>query len=367
MIKTSRSHIKGFPVHLHRFAEVILNFSPAYQQTSRMSDPKSQFLCTKCDLTLPSKKGLRKHHLEKHQLIVCHLCKLEFPERKSFKAHKLEVHTTLSHHCSKCSLVFSSKGGLRKHDRATHLASISCPLCSDRFHKEKEARSHRRKAHPACDDCKKRHIGPEELLEHQHETGHLRCPECDLYFPSRDDHTKHVRELQHRIQNLCCDCKREYPDKNALSNHCCECDKIFMSRKILNKHFLKPSHLRNATDQLLQPKDDQTQSNGSLSHKCMKCSEEFLGRKGLKKHMISKHKPQRNISCPVGAECTKKFASPSALLNHLESGNCRSGMTRNKMAELVFTHDTNRYITNTDAASKFALGELSRYYPPSRF
>ncbi|KAB8297613.1 hypothetical protein EYC80_001421 [Monilinia laxa] len=57
----------------------------------------------------------------------------------------------------------------------------------------------------------------------------------------------------------------------------------------------------------------------------------------------------RNIPCPTGGKCNKKFAMPSALLNHLESGCCRSGMTRAKIHLLVFAHDPNRYITSVEA------------------
>ncbi|RAL67795.1 hypothetical protein DID88_008522 [Monilinia fructigena] len=78
----------------------------------------------------------------------------------------------------------------------------------------------------------------------------------------------------------------------------------------------------------------------------------------------------RNIPCPTGGKCNKKFAMPSALLNHLESGCCRSGMTRVKMHLLVFAHDPNRYITSVEAvksirSSNIQTSHLSDLVEPS--
>jgi hypothetical protein len=98
------------------------------------------------------------------------------------------------------------------------------------------------------------------------------------------------------------------------------------------------------------------------SHKCEQCDKEFPSKNSLNNHISSKHKLPRHISCPLGGKCIKKFATPSALLNHLESGCCRSGMTRTKMTELVFAHDPNRYITSIDAASML-VQESARYLP----
>ncbi|PQE24715.1 zinc finger protein [Rutstroemia sp. NJR-2017a WRK4] len=83
-----------------------------------------------------------------------------------------------------------------------------------------------------------------------------------------------------------------------------------------------------------------------LPHKCVECDQAFQQKRQLKKHVSSNH---NHIQCPVGKKC-KKFATPSALLSHLESGRCSSGLTRTKMHELVFAHDSNRYITSVEAA-----------------
>jgi len=69
------------------------------------------------------------------------------------------------------------------------------------------------------------------------------------------------------------------------------------------------------------------------------------------------HRPPRHIHCPTGGKCNKKFATPSALLNHLESGCCSSGMTRAKIHHLVLAHDSNRYITSVEAVEAIRSAE----------
>ncbi|KAH6680914.1 hypothetical protein B0J14DRAFT_579637 [Halenospora varia] len=272
----------------------------------------------------------------------CDKCNLTFSEKKALRKHKREVHPP-SLRCTKCNLAFSKKKVLRKHKREVHPPSFRCTECNLAFSKKKARFEHIREVHPKCKHCKKRLLGLEELRIHQQETGHFYCLECDIYFLGNDEHIAHVRNIQHTTQYHCCDCDREYTGQESLNHHCCDCDKVFISRRCLTKHFTKRTHIRNTT--ILEP-----QLDSNLSQKCEVCNEEFPSKKTLRKHLPSKHKAPRHIPCPVSGKCSKKFATPSALLNHLESGCCRSGMTRAKMAELVFAHDLNHYITSIDAA-----------------
>jgi Zinc finger, C2H2 type len=236
-----------------------------------------------------------------------------------------------------------------------------CSICNLSFSKSKASRKHKQRVHPRCKLCKKRFLGLKELQNHQQETGHSYCRECGIYFLDNGKHITHVRNVQHAMQYHCCDCGREYTSQESLNNHCCECDKIFRYQRQLKKHLTKGNHIRNVTVPGLQP-------NADLQHKCEACDEIFRNKKSLRRHMSSKHKPPRHIPCPVGGKCSKKFATPPALLNHLESGRCSSGMTRAKMNELVFAHDPNRYITSIEAAmATSAPVQESVKYNPYRF
>ncbi|KAL9612265.1 MAG: hypothetical protein Q9167_003133 [Letrouitia subvulpina] len=86
-------------------------------------------------------------------------------------------------------------------------------------------------------------------------------------------------------------------------------------------------------------------------YKCSECGMTFQDQTTLTKHKKSKHKPKRTIICPIGKKCRRKFASASALLNHLESGSCKSGMNRGKLNQLIISHDENHHITCVNAAT----------------
>ncbi|KAL2070080.1 hypothetical protein VTL71DRAFT_14760 [Oculimacula yallundae] len=176
---------------------------------------------------------------------------------------------------------------------------------------------------------------------------------CDIYFPSLRKHLTHVRSIAHTTPHHCCDCDREYTSPETLSYHCCDCDEVLRNQRFFQRHFSTKKHLRKVGAPV------SSESSRILPHKynkCSKCDETFLTKKQLKSHMSS-HRPARNIPCPTGGGCRKKFAQASGLLNHLESGCCASGITRAKMHQLVFAHDPNRYITSVEAVKMILPSE----------
>ena len=304
--------------------------------------------CTICNLDFTGQKKLRKHKAEVHPpSFPCSICSMIFSQKKKLRIHNQGMHS-VTHRCKKCTLVFPTKKLRLKHTSEEHPRPFNCSLCDSTFSDERKVRLHKLEVHPSCKHCRTRFRVLDELRAHQAETGHLHCQECDIYFPNNGEHINHVRNSQHTTEYHCCDCDREYPGQDALNNHCCDCDKIFLTDKVLTKHFSKPVHIRK-----LESLAAGTQVDGKALPRCKKCNEEFGSKKILKKHVSAMHKSARNIPCPMGDQCIKKFASPSALLSHLESGGCRAGMTRAKLSELVFTHDLNHYITSPDAASMF--------------
>ena len=71
-----------------------------------------------------------------------------------------------------------------------------------------------------------------------------------------------------------------------------------------------------------------------------------------------------NLSCPVGKKCKVSFTSPSALIQHLESGECDSGITREKIYQLVQNHDTDNLIHKspegiTPSSPRFPISDNS--------
>ncbi|KAF7894702.1 uncharacterized protein EAF01_010152 [Botrytis porri] len=96
-----------------------------------------------------------------------------------------------------------------------------------------------------------------------------------------------------------------------------------------------------------------SKSSYNLPHKCNKYNETFHLKKQLGKY-ISSH---CTIPCPTNGKYNKKFTMPSALLNYLESGCCRSGMTRAKMHLLISIYNPNRYITSIEVIKSIYSSE----------
>jgi hypothetical protein len=234
--------------------------------------------------------------------------------------------------------------------------SFCCHLCKLHFPKEKTVLKHHQEEHPKCKQCKERFLGLPNLQTHQQITEHCYCRECHIYFPNLRQHLTHVRNVTHTTPHHCCDCGREYTNQETLSYHCCDCDEVLRGKKPLRRHFRGKMHIRRLRVLELE-------RSLKLPHKCKDCDESFRVKRQLKEHISSSHRP-RHIQCPTGGKCKKKFATPSALLNHLESGCCSSGMTRAKIHQLVFAHDSNRYITSVEAAEPICSSEhaSARYF-----
>jgi hypothetical protein len=202
---------------------------------------------------------------------------------------------------------------------------------------------HYQNSHPKCDYCKVHFLGEAELAGHQRTTGHVYCIECNTGFKKRNNQLCHVRKVEHPTTYHCCDCGRQYIDQQSLNDHCCACDKIFKNSQSLQNHTAAKHKngdtLRDATVRRVRI----NKSRGNMYNgigKTVKTTKKDKPKKPKKPE-----KPKKYISCLASSLCAKRFASPSALLHHLESGRCRSAMTRDKLNNLVITHDQNRYIT----------------------
>jgi hypothetical protein len=85
---------------------------------------------------------------------------------------------------------------------------------------------------------------------------------------------------------------------------------------------------------------------------CEECKKHFVDVTAYKQHKAStKHKaPKFAIKCP----CKKDFNILSALVQHLESGGCKSRVTRNQLNATIYRYDADRCITMDKHAERFA-------------
>ena len=198
-----------------------------------------------------------------------------------------------------------------------------CRHC-DRFFSSDEAyEQHRSALHSfRCGSCQSNFALATALRQHQEDKGHAFCRDCDRAFGSDEALNQHLDSSIH-----------------ASHFHCCDCDRDFINAEALSQHL---------TDKIHKPKKDDPYALASdSSWHCGKCERVFADEKALSQHLSSVvHHPLSNITCPGDKRCKKRFTSPSALVHHLESGACRSGMTRKSLNALVQSNDVEQFIHN---------------------
>ncbi|EMD94382.1 hypothetical protein COCC4DRAFT_148546 [Bipolaris maydis ATCC 48331] len=181
-----------------------------------------------------------------------------------------------------------------------------------------------------CSYCSKLCERLDILEDHRITTGHCFCSECELPFESQSAWENH-REIElHASEYRCCNCNISFKDIHALNAHMAS----RAHRKPLQQ---KPhSNVRKAGKTTTISAGDRT---------CKKCQRTFLSIQSFQQHCDSiKHKPLSALSCPVGEGCRAKFSAPSALLHHLESGKCCSGMDRDDIYDIVQLYDKDHAI-----------------------
>ena len=208
-----------------------------------------------------------------------------------------------------CGRRFSSSTALDQHQKSKR--HCYCQICDRHFPTEGAAEQHRSAVHFfKCSDCEREFTQQESLQKHQRSKGHSYCKECDQFFVNKQALNQHLRSPAHATQFRCCDCDRDFIDELALRQHLA--DKV-------------------------HPQDV----------KCRECDRSFKDKNALQQHRSSvAHNPLSNIKCIGDKDCKKRFNCPSAQLHHLESGACRSRITRQKLNTIIMASDTKRMITS---------------------
>lgn len=196
-----------------------------------------------------------------------------------------------------------------------------------------------------CDCCGKLCERLDILEDHRIATGHCFCSECDLPFESQSAWRVHREVELHASEYRCCNCDISFKDIHALNAH--------MASRAHRKPLQQNPHgnARKAKRATGASADDQT---------CERCQRTFPSFQSLQQHLKSiKHKPLSALRCPVGEGCRGKFSAPSALLHHLESGKCCSGMDRDDIYDIVQLYDKDRTIHNLPTLTPSSSTHLS--------
>lgn len=242
----------------------------------------------------------------------CKVCNKQFEDESSLAKHKSAVHNQ-----SPSDIQVPKTSLPRPLEAKKKAKSWVCPRCDKSFINQGPAKDHCSVAHPhKCGACTKAYINLKSLHGHNRLAGHCFCRQCDQFFPNASALAEHKKIFIH-----------------AAGFHCCDCDRDFVDQQALDQHLEFKDHT--STQKIPE---------------CKECGREFLNQAALKKHQASLvHNPLSDLSCIASSKCKQRFSSPSALIHHLESGSCISGLTRKALNELVRRNDTDGLISSGPA------------------
>ena len=239
---------------------------------------------------------------------------------------------------------------------------FGCSHCERAFQEEESLRQHCKDTHPQwtievfgpmCDICKKSFASLPALQDHQRAKRHCYCSECKVLELKSiaDEHFKNFHAFHFR----CCDSEQDFVSEGALDQNlkdkvhqkipCQVCKQAFFSKSALDHHIAVKHHAS------INP--NRGFCLGGV-HDCYICQRTFAEKSDLKQHLRSiKHRPLSDIACVASDKCKRRFGSPSALLHHLESGTCCSGIDRHTVNNFVRDNDPERIISNGPVPQRF--------------
>ncbi|KAI9764318.1 MAG: hypothetical protein M1840_008536 [Geoglossum simile] len=230
----------------------------------------------------------------------------------------LHQHLLTKHNlrCPVCERLLRSEDGLERHLLAVHCSASSRSQSSVRT-EPVESR---------CIDCNRSFPHARALADHRGVAHSNPCPTCDL--PDFMGHKSIKAYKRSTGQSFCRDC--DLRSAAATEFRCCDCDRDFIDEASLQRHLATYTHALPSRFYIV----------------CTECDRQFRDERALFQHRASVvHNPLSNIRCAASKRCKKRFSCPSALLHHLESGSCRSKMTREKLNNAVLDMDTDRLIS----------------------
>jgi hypothetical protein len=219
-----------------------------------------------------------------------------------------------------------------------------CAACPNKFFRVQDDRvKHLRLHHRACPTCLQVFANHTARDTHQRTTGHCFCSDCDeegKSFSPLEALAHHQCTVLQIDKYECITCGAKFSNETAFANHCTTLRHNFVG----NRKVMEDQQTASAAVQLANVKESNLW--------CEECKKHFVDGAAYKQHKVSsKHKaPKFAIKCP----CKKEFNLVSALVQHLESGGCRSGLTRQKLNSTIYRYDADRRITMDKHADQFA-------------
>jgi len=270
--------------------------------------------CLPCQKLFLNADDLSSHNSMNHsQFELCTICGGEFSDAKEHEKLERHIEACKSQgiYCLTCNMVCRTGHELQSHIRAAHTGSwpndVHCSKCNMACRTVHELQTHIRTIHI-----------PE-----------IRCSECNTVFSATHELQSHIRTM--------------HTPSRPSGFHCCDCNKNFPS----NSKFLK--HIRRGGGCVAKKEKP---------YSCDECSKGFSSKKGLSQHCAST--THMMMQCIGSKKCKKTFRTLPDMLQHLESGSCRSKLNRAAIDALMRKHDPAGAITIQDAPT--TAGHMARLH-----
>ncbi|KAF8456973.1 hypothetical protein BGX38DRAFT_1266192 [Terfezia claveryi] len=278
--------------------------------------------------------------------------------------------------CDFCSRSFSTPSALQTHAASSiHSPRPYCETCIEWFPTEILLKQHlatdpaHRSSTPPTFDCTQTSDQLEERtqnsISHRYTVGKFYCDDCVLWFSDQNALDRHLQDAEeHASQFACVECGREFNSRRELEAH------VLMG--VLCRHGVGENELveenksvddETSAERRNLPQEGpkfipSTASHGSYSKGDI--DPPYLY-EGNIRYTDSSAANSQYVSQPLhacgspsgpqtyhclGRTCLRTFASPSALLQHLDSGACPSGVNRHIVNSATIALDHGSAITN---------------------
>ena len=293
-----------------------------------------------CDATFGTIYALKNHATSRGHLFECE-CGTLFSTEKLLKDHQQHGYWDICNATSFTELKVKGPRGKKILNR------FYCGICRNtHYGSSKQRDEHLASTHNACPTCFETFPSLVNCMEHQASANHCYCSDHELAFPRFEELLEHVCADEHNEGILCM------------------CHEIFYSDGDYDRHL--NNHHRNHVDdeagekaRLLEP----TYAEEQLARVeydnlwCKECDWHFVSVEAYLQHKSSSRHEIKLLV--LDCRCGKSFNLMSALIQHLESGGCRSGMTREILNGIVYLCDKDHRITKAAYADRFSASTIA--------
>ncbi|KAF9225261.1 hypothetical protein BS17DRAFT_587858 [Gyrodon lividus] len=178
------------------------------------------------------------------------------------------------------------------------------------------------------------------------------CDRCERYYQYSSSYDQHIRDSPNH--NICDDCEKDFTTWFGLKEHyvqsprhhyCQSCNNLFPSHQRLIAHYYDEHFYCGTCNKVFKNEFGLHEHNRQSHYYCPQCKRLFQSESNLRSHMNSSlHRP-KCVPCQFRG-CGLSFVSKSALVLHLESGSCKSGVNRRMVEQYIRQIDRNNIVTD---------------------